>query len=90
MLLTPTQSLSPHSGHPTLGAPLTQKLLFAVEVADNQEGPPTHLPLTLPSSQVGRESRSAALILEGLVFHKNIFNVSVSVRVAFRCQHGPS
>lgn len=49
VLLTLTQSLSPHSGHPTLGAPLSQRLLFGGR-ADNQEGLPALFPLTSPYS----------------------------------------
>lgn len=55
--------VAPYSSYPTLGAPPTQRLLFAKGV-DNQEGPPALLSLTLSSSQVaGKVEVSSAFVL---------------------------
>ena len=60
----------PHSSYPTLGAPPTQRLLFA-RVVDNQEGLSVLLSLTLSSSQVaGKVEVNSASVLEELVFLK--------------------
>lgn len=76
---------SPHSGHPTLGAPVTQKLLLEVG-GGSQEGPPASLLPTLANAQVaGRVP--ALLLFKGACSKTHLTDTSMGVSLGG--QHGP-
>lgn len=70
--------VSPHSSHPTLGAPLTQKLLF-VGVKPGGATSPSSSHLTQLTGC--RERENAAFVLERLLYLEKISYGTASVGV---------